>query len=58
MQVLAFYQKDTLINVRNFGALILLGGAVGAFGLGWRAAGWVLLAGGLLGGVLWFWFRF
>ncbi|WP_283137761.1 sensor histidine kinase [Rhizohabitans arisaemae] len=32
------YQQDTLKNVRNVGALIVLLGAAGAVGAGWRAA--------------------
>jgi signal transduction histidine kinase len=42
MQVQVIYQRDTLNAVRTVGGLILLAGTAGAFGLGWRAAGWVL----------------
>ncbi|TMR98506.1 sensor histidine kinase [Nonomuraea basaltis] len=42
LQVRAFYQRDTLTDVRNVGALIVAAGAIGALGLGWRASGWVL----------------
>ncbi|GAA4917448.1 hypothetical protein GCM10023334_019050 [Nonomuraea thailandensis] len=41
-QVRAVYQADTLGNVRLWGAVGVLGGAGLAFGLGWRAAGWVV----------------
>ncbi|WP_214316639.1 sensor histidine kinase [Nonomuraea sediminis] len=42
MQVREVYQADTLSNVRTVGALAVLGGTAAAFGIGWRAAGWVL----------------
>ncbi|MFI6597650.1 sensor histidine kinase [Nonomuraea sp. NPDC050536] len=42
MQVRAVYQADTLSNVRTVGALAVLAGTAAAFGIGWRAAGWVL----------------
>ncbi|WP_327103924.1 sensor histidine kinase [Nonomuraea glycinis] len=42
MQVQAVYKRDTLANVRTVGALLVLAAAGGGFGLGWRAAGWVL----------------
>ncbi|MEV0347508.1 HAMP domain-containing sensor histidine kinase [Nonomuraea sp. NPDC050680] len=42
LQVQAAYQLDTLTSVRNIGALAVLAVTGGAFGLGWRAAGWVL----------------
>ncbi|MGN9844046.1 HAMP domain-containing sensor histidine kinase [Nonomuraea sp. H19] len=42
MQVRTVYQRDTLRNVRNVGALVVVAAAGGAFGLGRRAAGWVL----------------
>ncbi|WP_425568804.1 sensor histidine kinase [Nonomuraea antimicrobica] len=42
IQVVSVYQRDTLANVRNIGALAVLAGAGVAFAVGWRAAGWVL----------------
>ncbi|NUR89029.1 MAG: HAMP domain-containing histidine kinase [Nonomuraea sp.] len=42
MQVRVVYQADALANVRTVGALAVLGGTALAFGVGWRAAGWVL----------------
>ncbi|MEZ7125545.1 sensor histidine kinase [Nonomuraea sp. AD125B] len=43
MRVRAAYQRDTLTAVRDLGALAVVAGAAGAFGVGWRTAGWVLL---------------
>lgn len=43
MQVRAVYQRDTLNAVRTVGGLAVLAATAAAFGLGWRAAGWVLL---------------
>ncbi|MGA5758669.1 sensor histidine kinase [Nonomuraea bangladeshensis] len=42
MRVRAAYQRDTLKAVRDLGALAVVAGAAGAFGVGWRTAGWVL----------------
>ncbi|MET8986599.1 HAMP domain-containing sensor histidine kinase [Nonomuraea wenchangensis] len=42
MRVRAAYQRDTLKAVRDVGALVVVAGAAGAFGVGWRTAGWVL----------------
>ncbi|GAA1718319.1 HAMP domain-containing sensor histidine kinase [Nonomuraea bangladeshensis] len=42
MRVRAAYQRDTLTAVRDLGALAVVAGAAGAFGVGWRTAGWVL----------------
>ncbi|MFC4007136.1 sensor histidine kinase [Nonomuraea purpurea] len=42
MHVREVYQRDTLSNVRTIGALAVLAITGGAYGLGWRAAGWVL----------------
>ncbi|MEU7894891.1 HAMP domain-containing sensor histidine kinase [Nonomuraea sp. NPDC049152] len=36
------YQRDALANVREYGALIVLGGAGAALGLGYGVAGWAL----------------
>ncbi|MEU4330230.1 sensor histidine kinase [Nonomuraea dietziae] len=36
------YQSDALANVRTYGALIVLGGAVASVGVGYGAAGWGL----------------
>jgi signal transduction histidine kinase len=43
MQVRAVYQRDTLTNVSTIGAFAVLGATLAAFGVGWRAAGWVLV---------------
>jgi signal transduction histidine kinase len=42
MQVREIYQRDTLANVRTIGALAVLAATGAAFGVGWRAAGWVI----------------
>ncbi|MFI7419989.1 sensor histidine kinase [Nonomuraea sp. NPDC049684] len=42
MRVRAAYQRETLSGVRTVGGLIVLAATAGAFGVGWRAAGWVL----------------
>ncbi|YCK38794.1 sensor histidine kinase [Actinomadura sp. ATCC 39365] len=42
MRVRAAYQRETLSGVRTLGGLIVLAATAGAFGVGWRAAGWVL----------------
>ncbi|MFG1946913.1 sensor histidine kinase [Nonomuraea sp. NPDC048826] len=41
-EVRPVYQRDTIANVRDLGALGVLAGAGLAFAAGWRAAGWVL----------------
>ncbi|MDA0635225.1 HAMP domain-containing sensor histidine kinase [Nonomuraea sp. MCN248] len=41
-QVRRIYQRDTLANVRDIGALAVLAGAGLAFVAGWRTAGWTL----------------
>ncbi|MDF5752850.1 HAMP domain-containing sensor histidine kinase [Spongiactinospora sp. TRM90649] len=42
MQVHDLYRQATLNSVINVGALIVLVASLGAFGLGWAAAGWVV----------------
>ncbi|GAA3600562.1 hypothetical protein GCM10022419_100880 [Nonomuraea rosea] len=42
MQVRTIYQRETLSNVRTIGGIGVLAATGAAFGLGWRAAGWVL----------------
>ncbi|NUP80918.1 MAG: HAMP domain-containing histidine kinase [Nonomuraea sp.] len=42
MRVRSAYQRETLGAVRTIGGLAVLAATVTAFGLGWRAAGWVL----------------
>ncbi|MFI6922663.1 sensor histidine kinase [Nonomuraea spiralis] len=42
MRVRAAYQRETLSGVRTVGGIIVLAATAVAFGLGWRAAGWVL----------------
>ncbi|NUP02290.1 MAG: HAMP domain-containing histidine kinase [Nonomuraea sp.] len=42
MRVRSAYQRETLAAVRTIGGLAVLAATVTAFGLGWRAAGWVL----------------
>ncbi|MEV4393230.1 HAMP domain-containing sensor histidine kinase [Nonomuraea sp. NPDC049607] len=42
MRVRAAYQRETLSGVRTVGGIIVLAATAAAFGLGWRAAGWVL----------------
>ncbi|MBB6346833.1 sensor histidine kinase [Nonomuraea muscovyensis] len=42
LHVLSVYQRDVLANVRLMGALTVAAVTAAAFGLGWRAAGWVL----------------
>ncbi|MEU4222975.1 HAMP domain-containing sensor histidine kinase [Nonomuraea sp. NPDC026600] len=42
LHVRTVYQRDTLSNLRTIGALAVLAATGGAFGVGWRAAGWVL----------------
>ncbi|MER6945090.1 HAMP domain-containing sensor histidine kinase [Nonomuraea sp. NPDC000554] len=42
LQVRVIYQRDTLANVRTYGAIAVLAATGAAFGLGWRGAGWVL----------------
>ncbi|MEU1393923.1 MULTISPECIES: HAMP domain-containing sensor histidine kinase [unclassified Nonomuraea] len=42
MRARAAYQRETLSGVRTLGGLIVLAATAGAFGVGWRAAGWVL----------------
>lgn len=42
LHVMSVYQRDVLANVRLMGALTVAAVAAAAFGLGWRAAGWVL----------------
>ncbi|WP_188193410.1 sensor histidine kinase [Nonomuraea sp. SYSU D8015] len=42
LQTHATYRKSTLDNVRNLGAVAVLAGTAGAFGLGWRSATTVL----------------
>ncbi|MEW9552147.1 sensor histidine kinase [Nonomuraea sp. NPDC050783] len=42
MRVRAAYQRGTLDAVRTIGGAVVLAATAGAFGLGWRTAGWVL----------------
>jgi signal transduction histidine kinase len=42
LQTHATYQKSVLDNVRNLGAVAMLAGTAGAFGIGWRMAGTAL----------------
>jgi signal transduction histidine kinase len=42
LRVRAVYERDTLANLRDLGALAVLLGTAGAFGVGYRTAGWIM----------------